>query len=29
LKILAGEFSNGDTVHIDHSETGQYTFTKK
>jgi ATP-dependent Clp protease ATP-binding subunit ClpB len=29
LKMLAGEFENGDTIHIDHLETGQYTFIKK
>lgn len=29
LKMLGGEFENGDTIHIDHSETGHYTFKKK
>lgn len=29
LKMLGGEFESGDTIHIDHSETGHYTFVKK
>lgn len=29
VKMLSGEFEGGDTIHIDHSETGQYTFIKK
>ena len=29
VKMLGGEFESGDTIHIDHSETGQYTFVKK
>lgn len=27
-KILSGEFGPDDTISIDHTETGQYTFTK-
>ncbi len=27
-KILSGDFGPGDTITIDHTETGQYTFTK-
>ena len=27
-KILSGEFGPGDTITIDHTETGKYTFTK-
>jgi ATP-dependent Clp protease ATP-binding subunit ClpB len=28
-KILGGEFNPGDTILIDHTESGKYTFTKK
>ncbi|HET9136384.1 MAG TPA: hypothetical protein VFO76_07100, partial [Candidatus Kapabacteria bacterium] len=29
LKVLGGDFRPGDRIVIDHTETGQYTFTKK
>jgi ATP-dependent Clp protease ATP-binding subunit ClpB len=29
VRILSGEFTSGDTVVIDHTPAGQYTFTKK
>lgn len=29
MKILGGDFKPGDRIAIDHTETGQYTFTKK
>lgn len=28
MMILSGEFGPGDTISIDHTETGKYTFTK-
>ena len=28
LKLLGGEISQGDTVRVDHTESGQYTFEK-
>ncbi|MBS1904562.1 MAG: AAA family ATPase [Bacteroidetes bacterium] len=29
LKILAGDFMSGDTIMVDHTDAGQYTFTKR
>jgi ATP-dependent Clp protease ATP-binding subunit ClpB len=28
MKILGGEFASGDTIKVDHTEAGQYTFIK-